>query len=150
MLKIIVAIGKNREIGKDNKLLWHLPEDLKHFKNLTKNSTVIMGYNTYLSIGRPLPNRKNIVLCDKVLNIDGVEVYNNLEECLKENNDAYIIGGQSIYEQTLKYVTELHISYIDKEFKDADTFFPAFEKSFKLKYSESKEGFEYRVYEKME
>ncbi len=150
MLKIIVAIGKNREIGKDNKLLWHLPEDLKHFKNLTKNSTVIMGYNTYLSIGRPLPNRKNIVLCDKVLNIDGVEVYNNLEECLKENNDAYIIGGQSIYEQTLKYVTELHISYIDKEFKDADTFFPAFEKSFKLKYSEAKEGFEYRVYEKME
>ena len=135
MLKIIVAIGKNREIGKDNKLLWHLPEDLKHFKNLTKNSTVIMGYNTYLSIGRPLPNRKNIVLCDKVLNIDGVEVYNNLEKCLKENNDAYIIGGQSIYEQTLKYVTELHISYIDKEFKDADTFFPAFEKSFKLKYS---------------
>lgn len=150
MLKIIVAIGKNREIGKDNKLLWHLPEDLKHFKNLTKNSTVIMGYNTYLSIGRPLPNRKNIVLCEKVLNIDGVEVYNNLEKCLKENNDAYIIGGQSIYEQTLKYVTELHISYIDKEFKDADTFFPAFEKSFKLKYSESKEGFEYRVYEKME
>lgn len=150
MLKIIVAIGKNREIGKDNKLLWHLPEDLKHFKNLTKNSTVIMGYNTYLSIGRPLPNRKNIVLCDKVLNIDGVEVYNNLEKCLKENNDAYIIGGQSIYEQTLKYVTELHISYIDKEFKDADTFFPAFEKSFKLKYSEVKEGFEYRVYEKME
>ena len=150
MLKIIVAIGKNREIGKDNKLLWHLPEDLKHFKNLTKNSTVIMGYNTYLSIGRPLPNRKNIVLCDKVLNIDGVEVYNNLEKCLNENNDAYIIGGQSIYEQTLKYVTELHISYIDKEFKDADTFFPAFEKSFKLKYSEVKEGFEYRVYEKME
>ncbi|WP_311695541.1 dihydrofolate reductase [Sneathia sanguinegens] len=150
MLKIIVAIGKNREIGKDNKLLWHLPEDLKHFKNLTKNSTVIMGYNTYLSIGRPLPNRKNIVLCDKVLNIKGVEVYNNLEKCLKENNDAYIIGGQSIYEQTLKYVTELHISYIDKEFKDADTFFPAFEKSFKLKYREAKEGFEYRVYEKME
>ena len=150
MLKIIVAIGKNREIGKDNKLLWHLPEDLKHFKNLTKNSTVIMGYNTYLSIGRPLPNRKNIVLCDKVLNIEGVEVYNNLEKCLKENDDAYIIGGQSIYEQTLKYVTELHISYIDKEFKDADTFFPAFEKSFKLKYSEAKECFEYRVYEKME
>ena len=150
MLKIIVAIGKNREIGKDNKLLWHLPEDLKHFKNLTKNSTVIMGYNTYLSIGRPLPNRKNIVLCDKVLNIDGVEVYNNLEKCLNENNDAYIIGGQNIYEQTLKYVTELNISYIDKEFKDADTFFPAFEKSFKLKYSEVKEGFEYRVYEKME
>ena len=83
MLKIIVAIGKNREIGKDNKLLWHLPEDLKHFKNLTKNSTVIMGYNTYLSIGRPLPNRKNIVLCDKVLNIDGVEVYNNLEKMLE-------------------------------------------------------------------
>ena len=55
MLKIIVATGKNREIGKENKLLWHLPEDLKHFKNLTKNSTVIMGYNTYLSIGRPLP-----------------------------------------------------------------------------------------------
>ena len=150
MLEIIVATGKNREIGKENKLLWHLPEDLKHFKNLTKNSTVIMGYNTYLSIGRPLPNRKNIVICDKDIEIEGVIIYNDLKKCLSENTDAYIIGGQSIYEQTLDYVSELHISYIDKTYEDADTYFPEYEDKFKLKYSEKKTGFEYRVYEKME
>ena len=146
MLKIVVAIGKNREIGKNNSLLWHIPEDLKHFKNLTLNSKIIMGKNTYYSIGRPLPNRENIVLSEE--NIENVKVYNNLDECLRENQDAYIIGGQSVYEQTIKYVDELHISYIYKEDKEADAFFPEFEADFKLKYVENKGSFEYRIYEK--
>ena len=90
------------------------------------------------------------MICDKNIEIEGVIIYNDLKKCLSENTDAYIIGGQSIYEQTLDYVSELHISYIDKEFEDADTYFPEYEDKFKLKYSEKKTGFEYRVYEKME
>lgn len=148
MLKIVVAIGKNREIGKDNRLLWHIPEDLLHFKNLTKNSKIIMGLNTYKSIGKALPNRINIVISDEKIEDENIIVYDNLEKCLKENCDAYIIGGQSIYNQTIDYVDELHISYIDKSFRDADTFFPEFENKFLLVNVIQKKGFEYRIYKK--
>lgn len=148
MLKIVVAIGKNREIGKDNKLLWHIPEDLLHFKNLTKNSKIIMGLNTYKSIGKALPNRINIVISNEKIEDENIIVYDNLEKCLKENCDAYIIGGQSIYNQTIDYVDELHISYINKSFFDADTFFPEFENKFHLVNVVPKNGFEYRVYKK--
>lgn len=148
MLKIVVAIGKNREIGKDNKLLWHIPEDLLHFKNLTKNSKIIMGLNTYKSIGKALPNRINIVISNEKIEDENIIVYDNLGKCLKENCDAYIIGGQSIYNQTIDYVDELHISYIDKSFRDADTFFPEFENKFLLVNVIQKKGFEYRIYKK--
>lgn len=148
MLKIIVAIGKNREIGKNNKLLWHIPKDLAHFKKLTENSTVIMGLNTYKSIGKALPNRKNIVISDIKLNDENIIVYDDIKKCITENTSGYVIGGQSIYTQMLDYVEELHISYIDKEYLDADTFFPKFENKFHLVKVEKKEGFEYRVYKK--
>lgn len=148
MLKIVVAIGKNREIGKKNSLLWHIPEDLKHFKNLTLNSKIIMGKNTYISIGKPLANRENIVISEEIIDNEKVITYNNLEKCLSENKKAYIIGGQSIYEQTLEYADELHISYIDREDADADAFFPEFEHLFTLKSKEIKIGFEYRIYER--
>lgn len=148
MLKIVVAIGKNREIGKKNSLLWHIPEDLKHFKKLTLNSKIIMGKNTYISIGKPLANRENIVISEEIIDNEKVITYNNLEKCLRENKKAYIIGGQSIYEQTLEYADELHISYIDREDADADAFFPEFEHLFTLKSKEIKIGFEYRIYER--
>lgn len=132
MLSIVVAVGKNLEIGKDNKLLWNIPEDLKHFKNLTTGKTIIMGKNTYHSIGRPLPNRKNIVLTDddSLDNVEGIVVYKDIKKCVDENSDAFVIGGASIYAQMIKYCDELHVSHVDMEFLDADTYFPNFKNEF--------------------
>lgn len=132
MLSIVVAVGKNLEIGKDNKLLWNIPEDLKHFKNLTTGKTIIMGKNTYHSIGRALPNRKNIVLTDddSLDNVEGIVVYKDIKKCVDENSDAFVIGGASIYAQMIKYCDELHVSHVDMEFLDADTYFPDFKNEF--------------------
>ncbi|WP_068268489.1 dihydrofolate reductase [Caviibacter abscessus] len=150
MLSIVVAVGKNLEIGKDNKLLWHIPEDLKHFKQLTNGKTIIMGKNAYLSIGRPLPNRKNIVLTDddSLDNEKGIVVYNDIKKCISENSDAFVIGGASIYSQMIKYCDELHISHVDREFLDADTYFPQFIEEFEKVYEKQFENFVYRVYKR--
>ena len=107
MFSIIVAIGKNREIGKKNKLLWHIPEDLKNFKKITTGKTVIMGRKTFESIGRLLPNRKNIVLSkngDKELVKEkGIEIYQNLEDLISHyknsQEEIFIIGGEQIYKE---------------------------------------------------
>ena len=98
MLSIIVAVGKNLEIGKDNKMLWYIPEELEHFKNITKGHTVIMGRKTFDSIGKILPDRKNIVLSRKGLDKKGldIEVFNNFDEIEKykeEKEEYFIIGG---------------------------------------------------------
>ena len=100
MFSIIVAIGKNREIGKENKLLWHIPEDLKNFKKITTGKTVIMGRKTFESIGKPLPKRKNIILSkngEKELSKEkGIEIYQNLEKLINDYKDSeeeiFIIG----------------------------------------------------------
>ena len=100
MFSIIVAIGKNREIGKENKLLWHIPEDLKNFKKITTDKTVIMGRKTFESIGKPLPKRKNIILSkngEKELSKEkGIEIYQNLEKLINDYKDSeeeiFIIG----------------------------------------------------------
>ena len=102
MLSIIVAVGKNLEIGKDNKMLWYIPEELEHFKNITKGHTVIMGRKTFDSIGKILPDRKNIVLSRKGLDKKGldIEVFNNFDEIEKykeEKEEYFIIGGSQIY-----------------------------------------------------
>ena len=122
---IIAAIGKNNEMGKDNQLLWHLPSDLKFFKETTLNHTVIMGKNTYLSIGRPLPKRTNIVLSSS-LEDDKVIVCKSLEEIknyINEDEEIFIIGGYSIYKTFLPLASKLYLTHINKEF-DADVFFP--------------------------
>ncbi len=122
---IIAAIGKNNEMGKDNQLLWHLPSDLKFFKETTLNHTVIMGKNTYLSIGRPLPKRTNIVLSSS-LEDDRVIVCKSLEEIknyINEDEEIFIIGGYSIYKTFLPLASKLYLTHINKEF-DADVFFP--------------------------
>ena len=108
MFSIIVAVGKNMEIGLNNKLLWNIPEDLKKFKEITTGKTIIMGKNTFDSIGRPLPNRRNIVLSfedfDKS-NLD-IEVYNDFDELIKNlsnlKEEIFIIGGASIYKKALE------------------------------------------------
>jgi dihydrofolate reductase len=131
-ISIISAIGKNNEIGKKNELLWSLPADLKHFRDTTLGHTVIMGQKTFESIGRPLPNRRNIVLTlDKNLKIDGVEIVHSLEELdelLKitsgPNEEHFVIGGGQIYKLFINKADKLYITHVNASFPDADAFFP--------------------------
>ena len=129
MLSIIVAVAKNNVIGKDNKLIWHLPEDLKRFKRLTTGHTIIMGRKTFESLGRVLPNRKHIVLCnDAEMNIDdeNVEVIDSIDKIEKYENSVeenFVIGGASIYKLLLPKASKLYITKINQEF-DGDVYFP--------------------------
>lgn len=129
MLSIIVAKAKNNVIGKDNKLIWHLPEDLKNFKNLTTGHTIIMGRKTFESLGRVLPNRKHIVFTrNKDFKIDdkNVEVIHKVEDIkdiIEEKDEAFVIGGEKIYKLLLPYAKKMYTTNINEEF-DGDTFFP--------------------------
>ena len=129
-IKLICAISKNNVIGKENKLPWNISEDLKRFKELTSNNWIVMGRKTFDSIGRPLPNRKNIVLSkDKNLKIDSVEVFNSPKDVIdsyKKNSDQkdlYVIGGTYIYKLFFEHCEYLYITYVDKEYL-GDAFFP--------------------------
>lgn len=135
MISLIAAIGKNNELGKGNTLLWHLPADLKHFKEITTLHPVIMGRKTFESIGHPLPNRRNIVITrnlnykkDLPAEAGGVEFVYSLNEALDlfgdQNEEIFIIGGGELYKQTMPIADKLYITRIDAENKDADTFFP--------------------------
>ena len=129
MLSIIVAKSKNNVIGKDNKLIWNIPDDLKRFKKLTTNHTIIMGRKTFESLGRVLPNRKHIVLTnDKRYTVDNpnVQIIHDVEELSKyeeDNQEHFVIGGAMIYKLLLPKCNRLYITEIDKEF-EGDTFFP--------------------------
>jgi len=129
MLSIIAAIGKNNELGKDNTLLWKIPADMKHFREITGGHTVIMGRKTFESIGRPLPKRRNIVITrDKAYLKEGVEIVYSLEKAIQiasNGEESFIIGGAEIYKQSLPLVDRLYITHIDAEDKTADSFFPA-------------------------
>ncbi|MDI9473269.1 MAG: dihydrofolate reductase, partial [Bacillota bacterium] len=122
------AVGKNNIIGKENGLLWHLPNDLKHFRKITEGHTIIMGRKTFESIGRVLPNRRHIVLTrSSDFQVEGVEKASSIEEVLKlvENEEeAFVIGGGEIYRQFLPLVQRIYMTEVDIE-KDADVFFPA-------------------------
>jgi len=128
MISIIVAIASNNAIGKDNQLLWHLPGDLKRFKELTTGHCIIMGKNTWYSLPRrPLKDRVNIVLTDLPGEcIDDCTCAYSIEDALskcKEGKDIFIIGGASVYQQFIGIADRMYVTYIDKEF-EADTFFP--------------------------
>ena len=132
-LNLIVAVGKNMEIGKDNKLLWHIPEDLKFFKEKTSGKTIIMGSNTFYSLPKLLPNRHHIVLTlDDYKFPDEVEVYYDFNTLLKaletRDEEMFIIGGAAIYSLFIDYVDSMYITEIDKEY-DADKYFPNFDKN---------------------
>ena len=130
-MKIIIigAIGKNNELGKNNKLLWNLKKDLEFFKNITLNHTVVMGYNTYKSLPKKLENRKMIVLTSKNIKDKDIITYKNEYELLKNhaNEDLYIIGGAQVYKTFLEYADELYLTQIE-DVKEADTYFPTFNK----------------------
>ncbi|MBT7391077.1 MAG: type 3 dihydrofolate reductase [Gammaproteobacteria bacterium] len=128
-LSIVVAMDENRLIGKDNKLPWHLPADLAYFKKITTGKSIVMGRKTYDSIGRPLPNRRNIVISrnSKTL-ITGCEVLSSIDEMLsitKDEDEVMIIGGASLCEQLLPQVSRLYITKIEGKF-DGDVYFPEY------------------------
>lgn len=129
MLSIIVAIANNNVIGKDNKLIWHIPEDLKRFKKITTGHTIIMGRKTFESLGKVLPNRKHIILCnDMDLNIDNenVIVLNDiklLKEYIDSEEENFVIGGATIYKLLLPFTEKMYITKIDEEF-EGDVYFP--------------------------
>ncbi|AJR03242.1 dihydrofolate reductase [Siansivirga zeaxanthinifaciens] len=132
-LSIIVAAAENNAIGKDNKLIWHLSDDLKHFKNLTNGHHIIMGRKTFESFPKPLPNRTHIVITrqEDYSVPDGVIVVNNLTDAIdaaKKDSNPYIIGGGEIYKQALNIVDKIEITRVHSTF-DADTFFPEIDKS---------------------
>ena len=136
LISLIAAIGKNRELGKDNKLIWHIPADLKYFHDKTKNHTVIMGRNTYESIGRPLPNRTNIVLSRNLdLEISDCIIADSLKKALKiaserEKEEIYIIGGAKVYADSLAVADKLYLTIVDAS-SEADVYFPEYT-NFKL------------------
>ncbi len=134
MIHLIVATSKNNQIGINNQLPWHIPEDLAYFKEMTKGHTVLMGRKTFESIGRPLPHRQNVVLTrDKNFNPAGVTVLHCLEEALtfcQEQDLVFIIGGGEIYKAFLPYATNLYITLIDKDI-EGDTSFCDYKDSFK-------------------
>lgn len=170
-ISIIAAIGKNRELGKDNKLLWNIPEDLKHFREITKGHPIIMGRKTFESIGRVLPNRFNIIITrDQTFIVEGATVVHTLEEAIEASskyyvesskyktekgrhttsyklptteNEVFIIGGGQIFEQALPVVYRLYLTIIDGTF-DADVFFPDYSKFTKVIKKEDHESGEYR------
>lgn len=126
-LSIIVAVAEGNVIGKDNSLIWHLSEDLKRFKRLTENHTVVMGRKTYMSLPfRPLKNRRNIVITRSNEPIKGVEMVDSIDRALKlceGEDEVFIIGGASIYEQTIDLADKMYLTRVLKEF-EGDTFFP--------------------------
>lgn len=127
-ISIIVAIAENNAIGKDNKLLWHIPADLRLFKRITDGHTVIMGKNTFLSLPkRPLVNRRNIVISDNEKDhFPGCEMAFSIDEVLQKcepDKESFVIGGASIYRQFLPFANRLYITRVHRSF-DADTFFP--------------------------
>ena len=131
MITIIAAIGKNNELGKDNDLIWHLPNDLKRFKKFTAGHHVIMGRKTYESLGRPLPNRTNIVITrNTAYQADGCVIVHSLKEALKaaaEDENPYILGGAEIYKQAMVLADYLDLTHVDAAL-DADAFFPPIDK----------------------
>ena len=129
MLSIIAAIANNNVIGKDNGLIWHLPEDLKRFKKLTTGHTIIMGRKTFESLGRVLPNRKHIVLCKSgklQIKNENVEIVTDIEQLkpnIKSKEENFVIGGASIYQLLIPYANKMYITKIHHSF-EGDTFFP--------------------------
>jgi dihydrofolate reductase len=126
IVSIVVAIAENNAIGNNNQLLWHLPADLKHFKNITTGHTVIMGRKTYDSVGKPLPNRRNIIITRQDISIAGCQVVKSIEDALAlaaGEQEVFIVGGAEIYKQSIHLTDRIYLTIVHQKF-DADTFFP--------------------------
>jgi len=154
-ISLIVAVDKNRGIGKNGKMPWHIPVDLKRFKELTTGNIVIMGRKTFSSIGMPLSNRTNIVVTrDKNYKVNGALVVNSLEEALRQargklsesvDSEIFIIGGGQIFQEAINIADKLYLTLVEGKF-DVDTYFPDYSKFNKKVYEKEGEsnGFKYR------
>lgn len=155
MISLIVAHDKNHVIGLNNEMPWHLPGDLAYFKKVTMGKPIIMGRNTFESIGRPLPGRQNIVITrNKQYQAAGTDVVHSLEaalELVKDEPEIMVIGGQQIFTEALPLAERLYITKIDHEF-EGDTYFPTYEGWVEKTTTEDNNGdgftFRYTVYEK--
>lgn len=128
MIAIVVAVAENNVIGKDNQLIWHLPADLRFFKNLTMGHPIIMGRKTYESIGKPLPGRTTVIITrQQDFEAPGCIVVNSIDEAIAKaqtiDQDVYIIGGAEIYKQALAKTDTIYLTRVHHTF-DGDTFFP--------------------------
>lgn len=129
MLSIIVAKAKNNIIGKENKMVWHLPADLQHFKEITTGHVIIMGRKTFESLGKVLPNRKHIVFSqnpDFKVNDENVQVVHSMleiQEYIENEEENFVIGGAMIYNLLMPHVTKMYVTQIEEEF-EGDCFFP--------------------------
>ncbi len=126
MLSIIVAVAANGIIGGENRLLWHISEDLRHFKSITSGHPVVMGRKTYESLGRPLPNRRNVVITRSNIEIEGCDVVHSLEEALglfTPDDNVFIIGGAEIYRATLPMADRFYLTRVHRDY-EGDTSFP--------------------------
>ncbi|SDW09090.1 dihydrofolate reductase [Aequorivita viscosa] len=144
MITLIAAAGENNELGKDNDLLWHLPDDFKRFKKITSHHFIIMGRKTFESFPNPLPNRVHIVITrDRKYGNVGAEVVHSLEEAIEKatsKKDIFVIGGGEIYKLAMDVADKIELTRVHGTFEDADTFFPEFsEDEWKL-ISEEKHG----------
>lgn len=125
-LSILVAHDQQRVIGIDNKLPWHLPNDLKHVKSLTTHNTLVMGRATFDSIGKPLQNRRNVVLTrNKAFHHEGVDVIHSIDEIFELPGHVFIFGGQTLFEALIDQVDDMYITVIEDKF-NGDTFFPPY------------------------
>lgn len=145
MLSIIAIIGENRELGKDNKLIWHIPDDMAHFKKLTSGHPVIMGRKTFDSIGRLLPNRTNIIITsDLWMKVGGAMVARSLDEAIEiakkspGNNEIFVVGGGQVYTEAINRADRLYLTVVDAT-AQADTFFPDYSRFTKVISQEDKE-----------
>lgn len=153
-ISIIAAIDENRGIGKDNSLLWHIPEDLKRFKELTTGHPIIMGRKTYESIGKLLPGRVNIIVTrNKKYKASGCLLSNSLKSAInkareKEKTEIFIIGGGEIYRQAIKLADKLYLTSVKGKY-DADTLFPDYSEFSKVLYKRKGKSGKY-LYEFLE
>ena len=140
-ISIIAAVGQNRELGKKNELIWRISADLKRVKELTMGHPIIMGWNTYQSIGHPLPGRTNIVISWTPTDIEECIVVSSLEEALEEAKkiesiEVFIFGGASVYAEGIGIADRLYLTRIEATNSDADAFFPPYEDTFTRVVSE--------------
>ena len=152
MITIIAALTKNHVIGNENRLIWNIPEDMRNFRKVTSGNVVVMGRKTYDSIGKPLPNRHNIVISRSQKNIPGVDVCNTLADAIEKGKsygkEIFIIGGASVYEQALPLADKMMLSWIKKEY-EGDAFFPDFdEREWKIENGKTFDGFELVMYQR--
>jgi dihydrofolate reductase len=134
-LIIIAALNRKRVIGKDGKLPWHISEDMKRVKQLTTGHTILMGRKTYESLGKPLPNRRNVVLSSKT--IPGVETYQSLDSALTAlsgQDKVFVFGGGKVFAETLHKADEMYLTVVDQDI-DGDTFFPPYEEIIKTNFT---------------